>query len=363
MESLLGRKRTRSRPKKLIFCALVLALVFAFAQLPAPAEYLFARGITRLFSGAINLITNSIPVSFYECTAVVLLFGVPAFAVALIVLLCKKKFARAGIWLYRAGMACLCVFFAFSVLYAPLYNRASCFSALGLSDTQVTEEKVYAAAEYYIGQLNELSSALPRDAEGNVVSPYSFEELAEKIDGAFGAFDSGYFASYEVRPKQVALSVPMSYLGITGIYFPFYAEANVNVNIPSYELPFTMAHETAHAKGVAHETEANIAAYVLCIRSDSAYIRYSGLMRAVANLMNSLPDEDYRQLYGMLDEKIALEYRNANAHYAKYEGIIDRISGFFNDIFLKANGVEGGTRSYGMTQRGLVSLYEQLVSA
>ena len=42
-----------------------------------------------------------------------------------------------------------------------------------------------------------------------------------------------------------------SYLGITGIYFPFYAEANVNVNIPVNELPTTMAHEMAHAKGVS----------------------------------------------------------------------------------------------------------------
>lgn len=120
MESLLGRKRTRSRPKKLIFCALFSALVFALAQLPAPAEHLFARGITRLFSGAINLITNSIPVSFYECTAVVLLLGVPAFAVALIVLLQKKVCPRGDMAVSGGHGVPVRIFRLFGAVCAPL---------------------------------------------------------------------------------------------------------------------------------------------------------------------------------------------------------------------------------------------------
>ena len=156
------------------------------------------------------------------------------------------------------------------------------------------------------------------------------------------------------------MSVPMSYLGITGIYFPFYAEANVNVNIPPSQLGVTMAHEMAHAKGVAVEGEANIVAYVLCIRSNDDYLRYCGLMRAAARLLNELPEEDFQTLYARLGDEVKREYRNESAHFAKYEGAIDRISSFFNDLFLKANGVEGGTQSYSATAASLVYLYEQL---
>ena len=155
----------------------------------------------------------------------------------------------------------------------------------------------------------------------------------------------------------------MSYLGITGIYFPFFAESNVNMNIPAFELPNTMAHEMAHAKGVSRENEANIISYTLCIRSDDAYLNYSGLMRAAANLINALPKEEAKTLRERLAPEILQEYRNENEHYEKYEGLLDRISSLFNNLFLKANGVQSGTRSYGETTRSLVALYEQLKDA
>ena len=77
-------------------------------------------------------------------------------------------------------------------------------------------------------------------------------------------------------------------------------------------------------------------------------------------MINALPEEEYREVYGLLSEEVKREYRNANEHYDKYEGIIDTLSSFFNDLFLKANGVQGGTRSYSDTVGSLVSLWEQL---
>lgn len=356
---LLGSKKRR-RLRVLIPLALVSTLVLALGEIPALAEYFFARGVTRFLSGCLNLITNYISFSFYELTAVLLIVGGVALAVGLVFLLCKRQWKRLSLWLYRLALAALCVLLAFGVLYAPLYSRGSVLPALGLSDTEISREKLYAAAEFYVERLNRTSEQLERDEEGNVIPTSTFSELSARINEEYGKLQTGYFAEFEVRAKEVALSVPMSYLGITGIYFPFYAEANVNVNIPPYELPVTMAHEIAHAKGVSQEGEANVAAYVLCIRADDAYLNYSGLMRAVASLLNSLPQEEYEVLYDSLSEEVKREYRNANAHYAKYEGAIDAVSSFFNDIFLKANGVAGGTRSYSQTAASLVSLYEQL---
>ena len=121
-----------------------------------------------------------------------------------------------------------------------------------------------------------------------------------------------------------------------------------------------MAHEMAHAKGVARENEANIAAYVLCITAEDPYLQYSGLMNAAAVLINSLPEEEYEELRSRLAPEILREYSNAGAHYAQYDGWIDRLSSFVNDLFLKSNGVPGGTRSYGQTAQSLVALYVKL---
>ena len=63
-----------------------------------------------------------------------------------------------------------------------------------------------------------------------------------------------------------------------------------------------------------------------------------------------------------MDEQVRQEYRNAGEHYKRYEGLIDRISSFFNDLFLKANGVQAGTGSYGQTTGSLVALYQSLTA-
>lgn len=356
MNALLGKKRP-ARARRLCLLALVTAVIFLLAQFPACAEYLFARGITRWLSSLIGAVTNLFPFSFYEWTAVILIAGGLCVLVGLIVQLAQRQFRRAGRWVYRLAAAALCVLLAFGLLYAPLYDRASVSDALALPEAEVNEQTVYDAAAFFVDRLNESSAKAERDAEGNAVSPHTFEETARLLNAQFASLGSDYFSSRTVRPKAVALSVPMSYLGITGIYFPFYAESNVNVNIPAYEIPSTMAHEMAHAKGVSREGDANVVSYVLCVLAEDDFLNYSGLMPVTARLLNSLPEEQFDELYARLDPAVKREYANASAHYDKYEGVIDSISGFFNDLFLKANGVPGGIRSYSETTESLVALY------
>ena len=358
---MLNERKGRFTPaQKIIIAALAACFVWLLAQVPFLAEYLFARGIARWAEGLISAVTGIFPFSLYEIVAVLLILG----AVALVVWFCThlSRTRRKSLLplLRRLAAAAVAVFLAFCLLYAPLYNRTGVSSALGLPDVQVTEENAYAAAEYYVERLNALAGEFGRDEEGNILPPLSFAETAELLNAQYDSLQTDYFSPYTVEPKAVALSVPMSYLGITGIYFPFTGEANVNVNIPSYTLPVTMAHEMAHAKGVARENEANVAAYVLCITAEDPYLQYSGLMNAAAVMLNSLPEDEYRELRARLSPEILQEYSNASAHYAEYDGWLDSLSSFFNDLFLKSNGVEGGTRSYGQTAQSLVALYEKL---
>lgn len=46
----------------------------------------------------------------------------------------------------------------------------------------------------------------------------------------------------------------MSRINYTGFFFPYTAEANVNVDSPLCMLPSTIAHELAHQRGVAGRT-------------------------------------------------------------------------------------------------------------
>ncbi len=359
MNCLYAKRMTRLQ--KVSIAALITGVIYGLGSIPAVAEYVFARGLTRACGCILNFITMWLPFSLYEIAAIALSIGGFGLLLAIIVWICRRNRKGLRTCLYRLTMAALCVLTAFGVLYAPLYERQSVYAALGLSDAKVTQEQVVAAAEYYVEQLNALAPRMERDGAGNIRAELSFSQTSRILNEELGKYGD-YFNFYGVRAKPVALSVPMSYLGITGIYFPFFAEASVNTNIPPYTLPVTMAHEMAHAKGVSRENEANVTAYAVCIRSEHPYLRYSGLMSATATLLNALPQEEYERLYADLDEQVRQEYRNAGEHYKRYEGLIDRISSFFNDLFLKANGVQAGTGSYGQTTGSLVALYQSLTA-
>ena len=148
------------RVQKLCILALCVTFIFVLADIPFLAEYMFARGITRWLTALVGSITNFLPASLYECAAVLLIAGGVVLAAGLIVLLAKKSYARAARWLYRLAVAVLAVLLAFGLMYAPLYERKSAVSALGLTEISADEESVFLAAQYYIGELNALSEKL-----------------------------------------------------------------------------------------------------------------------------------------------------------------------------------------------------------
>ena len=113
------KKRLLIRLLTLGALTLTVIVTFVLANIPVVAEYFFARGITRGLGFLFSRATNYIPVSFYEWTAVLLIAGGITLLVFLVVLLCRKKFAQAGVCLYRLAVADLSVLQAFGVLYAP----------------------------------------------------------------------------------------------------------------------------------------------------------------------------------------------------------------------------------------------------
>ncbi len=161
-----NKRLRRMRILKVCILTLAVVVIYILAKIPFLSEYVFARGITRGIGWAMNRLTNYIPVSFYEWTAVLLIVGGITLFVFLIVLLCRKRFACAGLCLYRILLTVLCVALAFGLLYSPLYNRKGAANALGLTEVAVTEERLYSAAEYYVESLNAVPAELYRDEAG-----------------------------------------------------------------------------------------------------------------------------------------------------------------------------------------------------
>ena len=108
----------------------------------------------------------------------------------------------------------------------------------------------------------------------------------------------------------------MSQLNLTGITFVPLGEANVNVDVPTYQWVTTAAHELMHAKGVMDEGEANLVSYWLLMTSEDDFLRLCAMVRIAPNLISLAPPD-----------------------------ALGKLSNFFNDIYLKFSGLSG-TNSY-----------------
>jgi hypothetical protein len=169
------------------------------------------------------------------------------------------------------------VFNLFVWNFAPGYNALPLDQKLGLKRTPVSTEELSATADILLEELKVLEDEILFTESGPSRMPYTYREMNQKLMDAYeeAAKKYDFINHFYSSVKPVMLSEPMTYTHISGVYTFFTGEANINVNFPDYTIPFTAAHELAHQRGIAREDEANFVAFLVCIESEDAYIRYS----------------------------------------------------------------------------------------
>jgi hypothetical protein len=152
------------------------------------------------------------------------------------------------------------------------------------------------------------------------------------------------------RGKRLLAGELLSHLGLSGFYFPFTGEANVNGGIPAVAMPQVLAHEKAHQRGIGPEDEANFLGFLAGASSRDAYARYSACVfahRQLLRVLLSLDRERAEQVMKLRLPGVQRDITDLNAYWRKYEGPASQVSERVNDAYLKSNRVEGGVASYG----------------
>ncbi|HSR54586.1 MAG TPA: DUF3810 domain-containing protein, partial [Acidobacteriota bacterium] len=159
--------------------------------------------------------------------------------------------------------------------------------------------------------------------------------------------------------KPLAASLLTSYLGVSGVYFPWTGEANFNHMVPDYQLPHTIAHEKAHQRGIAGEDEANFFGFLACLEAQHPYVRYSGLVFAQRQLLNEIYPRNpplARRLSSQVLPAIRMDIRQGSQFWRQFEGPAAEVSHAVNDSYLRLHGVDEGIRSYTLSTR-LILVY------
>jgi len=302
------------------------------------------------------------PFSLYE----VLLFSIPLILVIVIVLLVRRiKYGGLSRMLFNIAAIVFIILTGKNLALAIAYNTTTVDKKMDMEVVEVTQSRL---AEVMLSLRDEINSLVPEIEyleDGSSVPDYDFRELGEKLCESYDALNEeyGFPKSFKTRPKSFECGPLMSYFGTLGIYTFFTGEANVNSEYPMYDRAFTAAHEMAHQRGILRENEANFVAYLVTSTSDDVYLRYSGALSMYEYIANALYSENkelYREIDSGLSDKARADRVASYKVYEKYsDNLLNKISNFINDLYLKSNGTEGSV-TYSRVVILTVAYYESM---
>ncbi len=309
-------------------------------------------------------ITGWIPFSFAEILVILI---IPAFILAVIFIIRNSKNKRRLLSFSLAVLTIpMYIYCTFVLTFATAYRGATLEEKLALERIQLSKDDLIYVTDILTPELNEYAEKVEFEESGFSVMPYSFDELNDKLNEAYKKASEKYkfISTLKSNVKSIILSEPMTYTHISGVYTFFTGEANVNVNYPDYVIPFTMAHEMAHQRGIAREDEANFVAFLVCLESDDDYILYSAYLNMLEYYFNPLYSADKDAYIAMRQKFNASVNRELSAYsdfFEKYrDTAVSEISDKVNDTYLQIQGQQSGRRSYGLVVELTYSYYKSL---
>jgi len=357
------------RVRKWLFPLPAVIGLLLFGLLPyAPqlTERVFSRFLFRVIAVPLGALAAVFPLSLTECLAVLAL---PLFILLLIGWIRRMKRSAnrrrlLGRSVRAAGWALSSAFLLYMLLHGANFYRLPAAALMDI-DTAVRSP---AYLQQVCIDLAEKASAqrqlVAEDEEGCMRLSQSKAATLRLAHDGYNKLSHRYpFLWGGVwRAKPVLLSHWWSYTGITGMYFPLFAEANVNVDIPDWSIPSTAAHELAHTRGFAREDECNFFSYLTSIASDSADFRYSGYLFAYIYCSNALyayNGEMGAEARAHCSEGVIRDLAANSRYWKQFEGKVQEVSTSVNNSFISSQGVEDGELSYGRVVQLIVGYYDQ----
>ena len=191
------------------------------------------------------------------------------------------------------------------------------------------------------------------------------EILKEHVQTFYANLPSAYGLSQPKEwqePKDLIFTSLYNKVGVLGSMGPFFAEAQLNGDLPEVQYPFTYAHEFSHLLGVSNEAEANYWAYRACTESSSTALQYCGYFGlfpyVLSNASYLLPKEDFQAWIQTVRPEIIEQYKEKNRYWQeRYSPLIGSIQDFSYNLFLKGNKIASGKKNYAEVIGLLLSLH------
>lgn len=337
--------------------ALTVSLITLVLTILADSSYAVADSLNVTVLAAMRMslaaVTNILPISLFE---ILVFLIIPIIALAVILTVRRLRRGRHPVAVIVSLAATVTLLLSvYQLTIGIAYDATPVGNRLGITEVEVNEDNLAAVLDRLTDEINSLSESIDYSS-GHSDPGYTVDTISAMIAESYEKYADlpGFSPSFSSRAKPMLLSPLMTSLELTGIYFPYTGEANVNNLYPTYDLCYTVAHEMSHQRGIMRENEANFMAFLLCYTSGDPYLRYSAAMNVysyVAGALNATNRDRFLEIYSRLSDGPRADFSASRAVAEQYENeLLAEISERVNDWFLKSNGTPGVV-SYGMVVR------------
>lgn len=197
--------------------------------------------------------------------------------------------------------------------------------------------------------------------------PGSETELDQLIESALDSagYELGLEATFLSRGapvKRLLISPLMSRLFVSGFFFPWTGEANINGEQPGHALPHVIAHEKCHQRGIAREDEAEFLAFVAGTRATHPYLRYCAYSYAQSVLLRELIRLDGPRSQQLRNARLPGVRRDDDGEAQFWEqrrSKVSEVAVSINHTYLRSQGIKEGVHNYGAAARLIVGWARQ----
>ena len=235
----------------------------------------------------------------------------------------------------------------FNLMWGLNYNRPGISSELQLHTIAHNE-----------ADLKKITSALVQKVNESRISLHTNSIKYKHYKIVFGEAQKAYikaglaFSFMEYKTSSVKRSMYGrlgNYVGFLGYYNPFTGEAQLNLTMPQFLIPYVSCHEMAHQLGYAKESEASFVAYLAATQSADKLFHYSTYLDLYTYANYELYERDSadaKNNYNQLDTLVKKDLAELRKYAEKRKNPIEPIIKLFYDHYLKANEQDKGVNSY-----------------
>jgi hypothetical protein len=326
---------------------------------PNAIEHYYSHGLYPIICRVFHLVFNLFPFSvgdlFYIAVIGCLLYTI----VRLIRLLIKRRWGATGIFLLNVTIGVQIFVLAFYLFWGMNYYRPSAAIRLNLPESGYSTADLKLVTTMLIDSAN-ASRAKIGDADLHQDNKAIYKTAIKAVN--FLSDSSSNFYTYSPNIKSSLLTPLLNYIGTSGYYNPFTAEAQINYQMPVFLRPFVACHEMSHQMGYGPEDEANFVGFIAGIRSPDRLLRYSAYYVGVQEFMFALQQQDSvarKELKKRISPLVINDFKTERIYWRSYAGKAEVLTSLFYDNFLKANNQPQGLRTYNQMIRLVMGWYRK----